>query len=123
MIGETITSEDFASIEMDENYFKYCVFENLSPEGKTICSDFNACSFKAVDWYWGLFTQCNFIQCQFTDCTFRGAAFPDCRFIDCAMTNCQFVKDSLDGDCSFDRTIAYNCVIKACVGFGAAIGL
>jgi uncharacterized protein YjbI with pentapeptide repeats len=83
MESETINAENFASIELDDNYFKFCTFETLSPEGGFIASDFSSCTFKDVDWYWGLFSSCNFIQCQFTDCTFRGTGFAECKFVEC----------------------------------------
>jgi uncharacterized protein YjbI with pentapeptide repeats len=124
MEAEIINAENFASIELDDNnYFKFCTFESVSPEGGHICSDFNACIFQKVDWYWGLFNQCNFIECRFTNCTFRGTSLPECRFIECIFTNCQFLKDNLNGECDFDNAVAYACQIKNCISLKLRIGL
>ncbi len=119
MQSEVITAENFSTIALEDNYFRYCNFEGLSPEAGHITSDFSNCSFREVDWYGGLFNICNFIQCRFENCIFRGTAFPSCRFVECAFVNCQFVKDNMNGDCSFDCAIEYACAIEHCVGFGA----
>lgn len=117
MQSGTIDQENLKDIEWDENYFKFCDFENFSIEGKTICSDFVNCSFNKVEWYWGLFSGSNFIDCLFTDCTFRGSAFPDSKFVECRFTNCHFLKDNLGEDCDFSKTIAYGCLIEGGGGF------
>jgi uncharacterized protein YjbI with pentapeptide repeats len=119
MDGETITPENFSTIEWDDNYFKYCDFEGLSPEGGHIASDFSSCSFKNIDWYKGLFNICNFMECRFTNCIFLGTSFPNCKFVECTFTNCQFLKNNMNSDCSFEQAIAYACRIENCVGFGA----
>ena len=121
MLGETIGTGNLSTIDFSDNYFKFCNFEDLSPEIVSIDSDFHDCTFKNVDWYWGLFNICSFVKCQFTDCVFRGASFPDCLFVECTFTNCQFVKDNLGGECDFDRTVAYGCSLKDTVGFEATL--
>lgn len=119
MRSVTVSKENVAVIDWDENYFKFCDFENCSVEGGTVCSDFVDCSFNDVDWYWGLFSASNFVKCLFKDCVFRGSSFPDSRFVECTLTNCRFVKDNLDGDCDFSRTVAYSCSIDGGEGFKA----
>ncbi len=121
MQSETITPENFATIELQDNYFQYCNFEGLSPDGGHITSDFSNCSFQEIDWYGGLFNICNFIQCRFANCSFRGTDFPSCRFVECAFVHCQFVRDNMNSDCSFECAIAYACLVEDCVGFGAEI--
>jgi len=115
--SETITSNNLAEMEWDEGYFKFCTFEGFSIEGKQVSSDFNSCSFKRVDWYWGLFSGCNFIGCSFIDCTFAGTNFPDTRFIDCKLVNCRFIQDNLGGECDFSKTTAEGCSVEKCTGF------
>jgi uncharacterized protein YjbI with pentapeptide repeats len=67
---------------VDESYFKFCNFEEFSIEGGQVSSDFHGCSFNKIDWYWSLFSGCNFIGCSFANCTFAGTNFPDTRFVD-----------------------------------------
>jgi uncharacterized protein YjbI with pentapeptide repeats len=121
MQSATITPENFSTIEWHDNYFKYCNFEGLIPSGEHVDSDFNACSFKDIDWYWGLFNTSNFIECRFENCIFRGSGFPDCKFVECIFTNCQFLKDNLNAECTFESAIAYGCQLENSVGFGALI--
>jgi uncharacterized protein YjbI with pentapeptide repeats len=119
MRSETVGIDNFETIDWDENYFKFCDFENFSIEGKHIPSDFVSCSFVNVEWYWGLFNGANFVDCLFTDCVFRGTAFPDCKFVQCTLTNCRFEKDNLAADCDFSKAIAYRCTVDGGEGFKA----
>jgi len=119
MLAETINSDNFSAIDFHDEYFKFCTFEGLSPEGGSVDSDFHDCSFKNIDWYWGLFNICTFVKCQFANCIFRGSSFPNCLFVECKFTNCHFVKDSLASDCDFDRAAAYGCSLEGTVGFTA----
>jgi uncharacterized protein YjbI with pentapeptide repeats len=119
MRSVTVNKENVAAIGWDENYFKFCDFENVSVDGGTVGSDFVDCSFKDVEWYWGLFSGSNFVNCLFRDCVFRGSTFADCRFVACSLTNCRFVKDNLDGDCDFSKTVAYGCLVDCGEGFKA----
>ena len=114
--SETITSDNHDEIEWDESYFKFCNFEEFSESG-LVCSDFHTCSFKKIDWYWSLFSGCNFINCSFVDCTFAGTSFPDSRFIDCELVNCKFIQDNLGGECDFSNSWAYGCSIENSPGF------
>ncbi len=117
--AKTINAENFASIDLDENYFKFATFEDLSPDGGFIASDFTICTFQRIDWYGGLFSDCNFIQCEFKHCVFRGTSFPGCRFIECVFTNCQFVQDGKK--CDLEESVAYGCTVENCVGFNPRI--
>ena len=119
MEAAKITSGNFSTIDWENNYFKFCDLEGLSSEGGHITSDFSSCSFKDIDWYWGLFNICNFMECRFTNCTFRGTSFPSCKFVECIFTNCQFCKDNLNTDCDFNSAIAYGCRFENTIGFTA----
>jgi uncharacterized protein YjbI with pentapeptide repeats len=121
--AETITSDNLAGVEWDENYFKFCNFADFYIEGRLISSDFNWCSFSKIEWYWGLFTGCNFIYCTFTDCTFAGTSFGDSRFVDCTLVDCTFKKDNLGGDCDFSGAIVYGCSVKNSMGFHPDAGI
>jgi Pentapeptide repeats (9 copies) len=114
--SETITSDNHDEIEWDESYFKFCDFEEFSESG-LVGSDFHTCSFKKIDWYWRLFSGCNFINCSFVDCTFAGTSFPDTRFIDCELVNCKFIQDNLGGECDFSNSWAHGCSIENSPGF------
>ncbi len=112
MQSEKITPDNVAGLEWDEEHFKYCTFSGLEMEGHTICSDFVGCTFENVYWYWGLFSETNFIACHFNECTFAGTAFPGSRFIDCQLTNCRFIAENLASRlCSFDGAVAYGCSV------------
>ena len=112
-----ITNDNFASISWEDAYFKYCEFEGISTEGGHIASDFANCTFRNIDWYWGIFNVVNFVDCTFENCVFRGTSFPDCKFVACEFSGCRFIKDNLDGDCSFDGAIAYDCKVARSEGF------
>src|ERR1700722_246283 len=53
---ETINSGNLAEIEWNDGYFKFCDFEGFSIDGGLVAADFVDCSFKGVNWYWGLFS-------------------------------------------------------------------
>lgn len=117
----TVGNENLGAIEWDENYFKFCDFEDISIEGGVISSDFIDCSFKNVEWYWGLFSGANFVNCLFNDCVFRGSSFPDSKFVECSLVNCRFIQDNLATDCDFSQASAYRCSISGGEGFKAEI--
>jgi uncharacterized protein YjbI with pentapeptide repeats len=120
--SQEINSENFTDVGWDEGYFKFCNFEGFSIEGGLVSSDFVGCSFKNIDWYWSLFSGCNFISCTFADCAFAGASFPDTRFVDCKFVNCKFTQDNLGGDCDLSKTIAYGCAVESSLGFEPHFG-
>jgi uncharacterized protein YjbI with pentapeptide repeats len=117
MQAVTINEQNLATVDWDENYFKFCQFENFSIEGGLVYSDFVDCSFSDLDWYWGLFTGSNFVKCSFTRCVFRGTSFADTKFVECSFVECRFMKDNLGGDCDFSETVAYACVVEGGEGF------
>ena len=116
-----VTSDNLRTDNWSEDCFKYCEFLGIAPEGEHIEADFTACTFKDIDWYWGIFNIVNFVECKFINCTFRGSSFPDCRFVDCEFESCHFVRDNLNGECSFEGAVAYGCNLLATEGFGAEI--
>ncbi len=115
--SETITSKNLAGVEWDEGYFKFCNFEGLSIEGGLVSSDFHGCTFKEIDWYWGLFSDCNLIDCNFVDCTFAGTNFPGTKFINCKLVNCKFIQDNLGVECGFSETSSCGCSVENSSGF------
>ena len=112
-----INKQNVQTVNWEEDCFKYCEFVGISPEGEHITADFNRCTFKDIDWYWGLFNIVNFIDCKFINCVFRGTSFADCKFVGCELVDCRFTKDNLNGDCRFDSTVSYSCKISNCEGF------
>ena len=121
MKSEIIDQGNLETIEWDNSYFKYCEFGGFSIEGEVISSDFISCSFKNIDWYWGLFARANFIDCQFVNCVFSGTSFPDARFVECTFSNCRFLQDNLGAECGFAKSVAYGCKIDGGEGFKSEI--
>lgn len=112
-----ITAENLVSVNWEDEYYKYCEFSDFSIEGGYVTSDFANCTFTNIDWYWGHFSIINFVECVFVKCLFRGIPFDQCRFVDSEIRECKFLMDNLGGDCSFDGTVAYNCVVLDSEGF------
>ena len=112
-----VNQQNFSSINWDDGYYKFCEFQDISTEGGQVTSDFASCTFTNIDWYWGMFNIVNFISCTFENCVFRGTSFPDCKFIECQFQNCRFIKDNLNGDCTFEGAVAYNCKLGNSEGF------
>jgi uncharacterized protein YjbI with pentapeptide repeats len=121
MHSATIGKGNLEGTAWDGNYFKFCTFDEFSQEGGVIGSDFLSCSFRKIDWYWGLFTSANFIDCEFVDCVFRGSTFADTRFVECRLTNCRFICDNLDAGCTFPGTVAYGCSLTGGEGFNVEV--
>jgi uncharacterized protein YjbI with pentapeptide repeats len=120
MRSETIGAKGIGAVDLSDAYFKFCEFVSFSIEGQMADSDFFGCTFRDIDWYGGMFTHANFIECIFIDCVFHGCSFPDVRFVDCELTRCRFLKDNLGGDCDFSRAVAYGCVVVETEGFSGA---
>ncbi|MBP6002091.1 MAG: pentapeptide repeat-containing protein [Pyrinomonadaceae bacterium] len=112
-----VNEQNFASINWEDDYYKYCEFVDISTAGGHITSDFANCTFRNVEWYWGIFNIVNFVDCIFVNCVFRGTSFPDCKFVACEIQGCRFIKDNLDGDCTFEGAVAYNCKVSNSEGF------
>ncbi len=108
---------NFATINWEDDYYKFCQFFDIETEGGHVTSDFSNCTFTNIDWYWGIFNIVNFVGCTFENCVFRGAAFYDCKFVECEFIDCRFLKDNLNGDCTFEGAIAYNCKVTNTEGF------
>lgn len=109
--------ENVGPVNWEEDCFKYCEFVGLSPEGEHIMVDFADCTFRDIDWYWGIFNDVNFFGFKSINCVFRGTSFADCKFVECELVNCLFTKDNLNGDCRFDGSVVYNCKLSNCEGF------
>ncbi len=116
MRSERYTQAEADLIDWDDQYFKFCEFDNVEPKGSVV-SDFANCTFTNLAWYWTIAVQCNFVQCTFIDCLFSGVSFTDTRFIDCKLTNCRFLQDNMGGFCTFDKVVAYGCTVVDSPGF------
>lgn len=119
---ETIYDKnDVYNINWEEDCFKYCEFKDISLEGEHITADFSSCTFQNVELYWGIFNIVNFVDCKFINCVFKGTSFSDCKFVECELSHCYFIKDNINGDCTFERTISYNSKLKSCKGFNVKL--
>ena len=106
-----------AQVLDDDNIFRYCEFSGFSVEGGHVDGVFLSCTFSDIDWYWGLFNGCVFVNCKFGKCVFRGTAFPDCLFVDCEFIDCQFLGDNLSGKgCTAEGAHAYGTTVKGSKG-------
>jgi uncharacterized protein YjbI with pentapeptide repeats len=103
-------------MRLEDSIFKYCSFKNISVDGKSIDAIFLCCEMSGVDWYWGLFNGCLFVDTQFENCVFRGSNFADCRFLNCQFVNCQFEEDNFGSLCSFEGSKWFECTASGCVG-------
>jgi|CXWL01.1.fsa_nt_gi uncharacterized protein YjbI with pentapeptide repeats len=112
-----VNQQNFVSIRLEDDYYKFCEFVDISTDGGHVTSDFANCTFRNIDWYWGLFNIVNFVQCTFENCVFQGTSFYDCKFVECELQDCKFIKDNLGGDCEFDGAVAYNCKVTGSEGF------
>jgi uncharacterized protein YjbI with pentapeptide repeats len=116
-IGLNVDSDNVNTVVWnEEGLFKFCEFGPFSTAESTVDKDFIHCTFRNVDWYMGLFSLMNFIECNFYDCTFRGCSFP-CTFVECELWNCRFVGEHANASCDFEDTKAYNCKIRNCPDF------
>ncbi len=116
-----VSQSNFSSVKWEEDYFKYAKFSDISADGGNITSDFAYCEFTNIDWYWGIFNMVNFVGCRFMNCVFKGTSFLDCKFVECEFSDCRFIKDNLNGDCSFEESVAYSCEFQNTEGFAAQI--
>jgi uncharacterized protein YjbI with pentapeptide repeats len=104
------------AIIKSEEFFRYCEFESASLEGGEFDGVFVFCTFKSIEWYWGLFNIAVLVDCKFDKCVFRGASFSSCRLVNCTFNNCQFLRDNLDSLCVAPGTFVYGCQFQNCVG-------
>jgi uncharacterized protein YjbI with pentapeptide repeats len=85
---------------LEKNVFRHCQFSGFSFEGGHIDAAFLGCTFTRLDWYWGVFKECLFVESRFVKCIFRGTAFPGCKFVECQFIDCEFVEDDQGKACS-----------------------
>ena len=97
--------------------FRYCKFEDFKIDGKSFDAVFLLCELINLDWYWGLFNGCIFIDTRFESCEFHGTNFADCRFLNCEFEDCQFLQDNLQSGCSFTGSLWFGCKEVSCIGF------
>jgi len=119
-----IHHEDYEKEMPDEMYhldgaiFRYCSFKNMILEGGGIDAIIISCEFNNLDWYWGIFNGCLFIDTIFNNCTFRGVGFPGCRFLNCKLNCCKFKPDNFGQECDFgDNTILFDTELIELSGF------
>jgi len=101
--GEEYRSELSLSANLEGAIFKYCSFKDIALDGKSVDAIFLSCELEKLNWYWGLFNCCLFVDTKFVNCIFQGTNFADCRFLNCEFVNCKFEKDNLHSSCSFER--------------------
>ena len=82
-----------------------------------------SCSFKSIDWYWGLFSGSNFIGCYLANCTFAGTGLPDTlvhRLV--SLVNCKVHERQRRWRLvDLSKTIGYGCSVESCLGFEPSI--
>lgn len=118
------TSATFASskdakkaLAANDEIFRYCSFESATIEGGDSDGVFLSCTFRDVEWYWGLFNMALFVSCKFERCTFRGTSFAGCRLVECSFSNCKFLSDNVGGSCTATETSVYGCSLENSEGF------
>jgi uncharacterized protein YjbI with pentapeptide repeats len=119
LYSETVNTSQAVekALNVSDNFFRYCEFSDASLEGGSSDGIFVSCSFKDVDWYWGLFNAAVLVDCEFENCTFRGTSFSRCRIVNCIFKNCRFLRDNLSVLCSAHETNIYGCQSEGCEGF------
>jgi len=115
---ESVEYDDRRAVSnvLEESVFRYCEFSKFSYEGGHIDAVFLSCTFRDIEWYWGLFNACVFVGTRFVGCTFRGTSFPDCRFVECEFVECRFVADNLARECSAEGARVYGSSATSCTG-------
>jgi uncharacterized protein YjbI with pentapeptide repeats len=103
---------------LEGHVFRYCQFTGFSIEGGHIDAVFIGCTFSGLDWYWGKFKECLFVETRFMKCVFRGTDFPGCKFVECQFVNCEFAADDQGKRCSADGARVYASVNKGSRGGG-----
>lgn len=103
-------------VSHENSIFRYCSFTSALIDGKSLDAVFLACELEDLDWYWGFFGSCLFVDTTFSRCVFRGADFSNCRFLNCDFYSCQFVTDGLGAPCLFDNATWVDCSTKDCIG-------
>ena len=99
-----------------DNVYRYCNFKNISTEGDSYGDIFVGCVFENIDMYWGMFNTTILVNVKFVKCQFRGVAFSGSKFYEFEFNACEFLKDNLNGECTFDEVTWYKCRQFDCVG-------
>ena len=117
--SETFSSSQAVkrALAVNDEFFRYSEFSSASLEGGDFDGVYVSCSFKDVEWYWGLFNLAILVDCEFENCTFRGTSFAGCRIVNCSFKNCRFLRDNLNALCSAPDTTVYGCKSENCEGF------
>jgi uncharacterized protein YjbI with pentapeptide repeats len=110
------SDESSLSKMLEGSVLRYCTLKNFSLDGKNVDSVFLSCSLEDLNWYWGLFNCCLFVDTKFIDCVFRGSNFADCRFLNCEFSDCRFDEDNFHSPCSFDGTQWFGGKAARCKG-------
>ena len=124
-LSETFSSSRSVqkALAVSDAFFRYCEFSTALLEGGDFDGVYVSCSFKDVEWYWGLFNLAVLIDCTFENCTFRGTSFSGCRIVNCSFKNCRFLRDNLNASCSASDTAVYECQSENCEGFNALFSI
>jgi uncharacterized protein YjbI with pentapeptide repeats len=101
---------------LEGTVLRYCAFKSFSVDGKNVDAVLLNCKLDGVDWYWGLFNSCLFVDTQFERCVFRGTNFADCRFLNCEFVDCKFEEDNLGAQCSFAGSQWFGGTAVRCTG-------
>ncbi|MFM0649868.1 pentapeptide repeat-containing protein [Paraburkholderia bryophila] len=101
---------------LEGSIFRYCEFKDILLDGKSVDAVFLSCELYDVDWYWGFFNACLFVDAKFENCVFRGSNFADCRFLNCELIKCRFEEDNFGSPCSFEGTQWFGGNAEGCVG-------
>jgi uncharacterized protein YjbI with pentapeptide repeats len=102
------------SNRQDDTIFRYCSFADLAIEGSGFDGALMDCTFRGIDWYWGLFNTTSFSRTRFENCTFRGTSFMGCQLVECHLSGCHFALDNLGGACRFEDCSIVECTFDKC---------
>ncbi|WP_417071337.1 pentapeptide repeat-containing protein [Niveibacterium terrae] len=101
---------------LEGSIFRYCAFKNITLDGGSVDAVFLSCELGDLDWYWGVFNCCLFVDTRFEDCVFCGANFVDCRFLNCEFINCRFEENNLGSLCGFEGSQWFSGNAVGCTG-------
>jgi len=110
------SDEPSLSVNLKDSIFRYCVFKNIMMEGKSVDAIFLSCKLDSLNWYWGIFNCCLFVDVRFENCVFHGSNFADCRFLNCEFIDCCFDEDNVGSPCSFEGTQWFGGNAVGCTG-------
>lgn len=118
MLIERISYSEETSLSesLDGVIFRHCSFSGMAVDGKSVDAVFLSCELINMDWYWGLFNGCLFVDTRFVSCVFKGSNFADCRFVNCEFIDCRFDDDNFRAPCLFDGTQWFGGSAVGCKG-------